>query len=179
MTFNTKLSVTGAAIAAVVISSCPVSAATIVTAFANGPFSRKHPVGVLPDTTLNTGNTYDFTFTLQNPGNLAFTQLSAQSVIGGSSTPQLIKYGLWSGTPGGGIFEGQSSLGFQPRIAFSPTAGDYYLKVITIAADNEVVSGTLSAAAPEPASWAMMLVGFGALGVVLRRGSRKTRSIAA
>ena len=40
--------------------------------------------------------------------------------------------------------------------------------------DRDIVSGTLSGSAtPEPASWALMLVGFGGLGAVLR--SRRAR----
>jgi PEP-CTERM motif len=39
-------------------------------------------------------------------------------------------------------------------------------------------NGTFSASVPEPASWAIMLVGFGALGAVMRQARRKSPAVA-
>ena len=145
-----------------------------------GPFSLNNPLGTLPATKMVNGNTYDYTFTLVDPlGNAASTQVSAQLLAQSGSTPQLIQYSLYSGTPGSGTFQSQSNLDFSPTIAFTPAAGDYYVEVDFIAKSGEVAGGTLTAGVPEPASWAMMLVGFGALGVALRRRAAKTASLAA
>ena len=44
---------------------------------------------------------------------------------------------------------------------------------------QEVVGGTITTAVPEPASWAMMLVGFGAMGVALRRRAMTAAPVSA
>ncbi len=180
MTHKGKLLFAGAAMFSALIANSPVAAATVITAFTTGPFSLGNSLGTLPATKLKIGNTYDFTFTLEDPlGTTTSTQIQAQLLAHNSSTPQLMQYSLYTGTPGSGTFQSQSSLDYSPTIAFSPAAGDYYLEVNYIAANNEVAGGTLTAAVPEPASWAMMLAGFSALGVALRRRATKNATMAA
>ncbi len=179
MTISVKTLFAGAALISALALSTAASAVTVITPFMGGPFSLANPLGTLPATKMKTGNTYDYTFTLVDPlGTSASTQVSAQLLAHSASTPELIQYSLYSGTPGSGTFLSQSSLDFSPTISFTPAAGDYYVEVNFIAASGEVAGGTLTAAVPEPASWAMMLVGFGALGVALRRRAAKTASVA-
>ncbi len=179
MTISAKTLFAGAALISALVLSTAASAVTVITPFLGGPFSLSNSLGTLPATKMKTGNLYDYTFTLVDPlGTSASTQVSAQLLAHSLSTPELIQYSLYSGTPGSGTFLSQSSLDFSPTISFTPAAGDYYVEVNVISASGEVAGGTLTAAVPEPASWAMMLVGFGALGVALRRRAAKTASFA-
>jgi hypothetical protein len=176
MTISVKTLFAGAAIVSALAIAAPASAATIIVAFTGGPFSLTNPIGTLPATPLIKGNNYDFTFTMVPPlgGNTTSTQLQAQSQS--PATPQLISYQLYQGTPGSGTLLAVSALDFSPVVAFNAEAGDYYIEVLSsqIAKSGEVASGSVAAVAvPEPASWAMMLVGFGALGFAMRRRSAK------
>lgn len=148
------------------------SAMTVIKAFTGGPFSLLNPLGTLPATKLLKGNTYDFTFSMVQPlkGAASSTQVSAQLLAHGTSTPELIQYSLFSGAPGSGSFISQSALDYSPTITFRPEVGAYYLKVDVVSRFGETVGGTLTTApVPEPGAWAMMLLGFGSLGGVLRR----------
>ncbi len=180
MTNSLKTLIAGAAVLSVLAIAAPASAVTIVTPFLSGPFSLTNPLGTIPATKLVTGNTYDFSFTLATPvGSATSVQLLAQLLKHGQSTPEMIQYSLYSGTSGSGTFITQSSSDFSPTIAFTPAAGNYYVEVNYIAVSGEVAGGTLTSSVPEPASWAMMLVGFGALGVALRRRAAKVASVTA
>ena len=173
MTFHAKSLFAGAAVAATLAFAGSVSAATIITALETGPFSLTNSIGTLPATALQGGNTYDFTFSLTQPlaGNTTSVQMQAQSK---PSNPELIQYSLYSGTPGSGTLLSQSLLDFSPTIAFSGDVGDYYLEVDVLSKSGEVASGSITlSSAPEPATWAMMLVGFGGLGFALRRRAAK------
>lgn len=55
----------------------------------------------------------------------------------------------------------------------------YYIKFDVISVNNEVAGGTFTTAVPEPASWAMILAGFGALGLALRRRATQNVTLAA
>ncbi len=174
MSLKLKLLAAGSIMLSVVITTTPVSAATVIKAFAGGPFSVANPLGTLPAIKLSKKNTYDFTFSLvADPGSFASVQLLAQLLTKGTSIPEQIQYSLFKGVPSTGAFLAQSSLDYSPTIAFKPEVGSYYVRVDEITANNEVVGGTITTAVPEPASWAMMLVGFGALGGVLRRRGAK------
>jgi PEP-CTERM motif len=60
---------------------------------------------------------------------------------------------------------------------FATTAGDSYTLRLNFTEDNPNENGFLvttnASAVPEPATWAMMLVGFGAFAVALRSSRRK------
>ena len=59
---------------------------------------------------------------------------------------------------------------------FNLTAGTYYLKFIGDASRSSSYSGTIDIAPiPEPATWAMMVAGIAAVGVVLRRRAQNVR----
>jgi hypothetical protein len=162
----------GAAAFALAAVAPAASAMTVVKAFIGGPFSLVNPLGSIPATKLLKGNTYDFTFTMVQPLKAAIssTQVSAQLLAHSASTPEIIQYSLYSGAPGSGSFVSQSTLDYSPTITFRPEVGAYFLQVDVVKRVGETVGGTLTTApAPEPAAWAMMLLGFGALGGVMRR----------
>ena len=174
MSLSVKTLFAGAAVLTALVATAPASAATIVVPYENGPFSLLNPLGTLPATKLIKGNDYDFTFTMVQPlvGSITSVQVQAQFLGGGVSTPELIQYQLYAGTPGSGTWLAQSSNDFSPVVALNFAAGDYYIEVTSdeISKSKEVASGSITTApAPEPASWAMMLVGFGALGFAMRR----------
>lgn len=58
------------------------------------------------------------------------------------------------------------------RVVFDGIGGDG-----GFALDNVVLNSPMAAAVPEPGTWALMLVGFGAVGVSMRR-RRSEREIA-
>jgi hypothetical protein len=80
---------------------------------------------------------------------------------------------IWGGVPPG---NGDQSLGLRVRYDFGSNPVD---KIIFSSSSNSFEFDTLAASVgvPEPATWAMMLVGFGALGAVLRR--RRALALAA
>jgi hypothetical protein len=60
------------------------------------------------------------------------------------------------------------------------TAGQSYLNVYTTLFPGGEIRGQLAAAVPEPATWMMMLLGFGAIGATMRRTWRvKARPVVA
>jgi hypothetical protein len=61
---------------------------------------------------------------------------------------------------------GNAVFGFQPELVGEPPAGDS----VGLILDNVSLDVT---AVPEPASWAMMIVGFGLVGAVSRRRQAK------
>lgn len=70
--------------------------------------------------------------------------------------------------------------GWQGFTYTAPTTGAYTLQLgVRNAGDNAASSGAvidnvgLSAAVPEPAGWAMMILGFGAIGLLLRSDRRR------
>ncbi len=58
------------------------------------------------------------------------------------------------------------------------TSGEAF-SVLETAVNGQVLRGVSLAPVPEPATWAMMLVGFGGLGATLRMGRRKQHAFAA
>lgn len=71
------------------IAASPVAAATIITAFVTGPFSLRSSLGTLPATKLKAGNTYDFTFTLEDLlETTTTTQVQPRLLAHNSSTPK-------------------------------------------------------------------------------------------
>jgi len=159
--------------------SAPASAADIVSSFeANGS---------LPAVQMSRNNTYDFTFTTSPslPINSVVTLSMISDVIvvnnqgKSESEPQKLQYQLYWGDPGSGMFLAQSLSTTDPLISFNPIPGQLYVEISPdqIARDGETVSGSLTttlSAVPEPATWAMMSLGFGALGGVARRRRRRS-----
>jgi hypothetical protein len=82
------------------------------------------------------------------------------------------------------LAEAQGPSGWRTFTYTAPTAGSYELK---LAARNVIDAGfssgavldnvAISSAVPEPATWAMMLLGFGATGAMLRSDRRRTLAL--
>jgi hypothetical protein len=168
----------GAAILTALVATA-ASAATFIVPLAGGPFSLTNALATFPGTELLAGNTYDFTFSMAQPlnGSTATIQIQAQAQKSGDNEP--ITYDFYSGDPGSGSFLGTSSTGTNANLTFNPGVSDYYVQVtpayIAEGKTGEALSGTiLISTVPEPAAWALMLVGFGGLGATLRRRATKT-----
>ena len=79
-------------------------------------------------------------------------------------------------TPAGGVLD-TSPLTPGAALADALPAGDYFLKVVAATLPSNLstyrigptLSATVLAVVPEPASWAMMILGFGLIGTTLRR----------
>jgi hypothetical protein len=176
VTNNFKALAVGVALAASLAAVSPASAVTIVKPFLGGPFTGGD-LGTIAAIKLLKANTYDFTFTLLPGAGPVLTQLQA-SVSGPVSEP--IQFTLFSGTPGSGAFVDMSTLMIGPSLTDSLTAGSYYVQVDFIAQNKELLTGGLQVSAiPEPGAWALMLIGFGGMGLALRRRSAKLASATA
>ena len=180
MSISAKSLFAGAAIIAA-LAATSASAVTIVVP--GGPFSLANPLATFPGTDLDKADTYDFTFTVGAPtGTLATIQIQAQAQKTGDN--ETIQFALYSGSPGSGSFLATSSSGTNANIEFNPSSGSYYVEVtpayIKEGASGEALSGTiLISSVPEPAAWALMMVGFGGLGATLRRRAAKSTPLPA
>lgn len=152
--------------------AAPADSATI--AITGGPFSGTNPIGAFPVIALNSSDTYDFTFSLVPPlGGDTQEQIEAQSrPTVGPGSPEPIQFDLYSGTPTGSNSRiATSTRSTSAFLAEDLAPGNYFVQVTPgdIAVNNEVLSGSLvTASVPEPASWALMILGVGAIGATLR-----------
>jgi hypothetical protein len=177
---QTRLSalLAGAAVLAT-LGATAASAATIIVPIPGGPFNLVNSLATLPGTILNKANTYDFTFTMDNPlkGSVSTVQIQAQAQHTGDN--ETITFDLYSGDPGGTHgYLATSSTGTNANILYNATPGDYYVQItpayIKQGVNKEALSGTiLTSSVPEPAAWGMMLLGFGVVGGSLRVARRR------
>ena len=121
------------------------------------------------------GGDYYYTFTTSGEYDLEFTEtgtLDAAFV----DNPFTVSTGS---VPGSGTTEATSTFGTVSSFAnVILDAGTYTLLVPDTTAD-EAISGNVSAAAvPEATSWALMLLGVGAVGAVMRRRPRVASAVA-
>jgi hypothetical protein len=163
-----KLLTSFALSAAAMLAASPSHAVNI--ALATGPFSvPADPSGVIPAGTFASGtNVYDFTFTILGGPYKGLMQLQA-STLGG--VPQSVAFKLFDGVPGSGVFVANSG-GTSTAAALSHVVGtgDHFFELNTAGAPLELVTGGLTlSVVPEPATWALTLLGVGALGAALRR----------
>jgi opacity protein-like surface antigen len=147
------------------------SAAQVITLTA--PAADGSLSGAFSDTALSAGSFTDtFTFTVPT------------GVLGSTLDP-LTNVDFSSVTLNGQKFNVSSTgaVEFQSLANFAVTGGTQTLVVSGTSGGNGSFAGTLAfaagaaAAVPEPASWALMLLGFGGLGAVLRQ-RRRTLSFA-
>jgi hypothetical protein len=155
--------------AGLALASGPAHALTAIP-FSTGPFSLPgDPAGVIPSGTFDTGGaTDDFTFTTVGGTYKTLMQMQSSDFTG---TPQFISFDLFKGSPGGGVFVASSGGTPTAPTLLTLVKGTYYLQVTPPSAQpKQLVTGglLLEARAPEPGVWAMMLIGFGALGASLR-----------
>jgi hypothetical protein len=154
------------------------SAATIVDPIVSGPVNTvsnfdtvSNTIGTILGFHAVAGDTYDFTFTLGGTVS-SDSNSQLQAVFRGNG--QAIPFTLFSGVPGSGVSVASSVGTTGPTLEKTISPGAYYLQTGPITVNNELVSGSIDfAPVPEPATWAIMLVGFGAIGGAMRSTRRK------
>jgi len=153
-----------AAAVALLSVSAPAQAATVIPVI-NSPFTTAGQVGGF-FTLTNTPATYDFTFSLTK----AFKTF-AQLQLNGAAP---VSFSLFSGAPGSGSLVFSSGApSTAPSFSGLLGVGSYYLETVKTTGKTDLISGAISVSAvPEPATWAMMIVGFFGLGAMLRRSRR-------
>jgi hypothetical protein len=168
MRLSTKLLATAVAAAGVMLASAPASALTVAPLAApSGPYNLANPNGSVTATHVFKNDTYNFTFTTTGRFDV-LAQLQASL-----TTPRPLVFSLYSGAPGSGTLVTTSGAPITgPAIDAILGAGSYYLQIAgsDVAVNNELVTGGITlSAVPEPATWAMMITGFGLLGLAARR----------
>jgi len=125
-------------------------------------------VNLYQDIATTIGQTYTFGFTQEMDGSSTVDTFTAS--FGGNTVLSL------SNTAGNGIFNVRSysvtATSALTRVAFS-FAGNNFQNF-----DNVTLQASGAAPVPEPATWAMMIGGFGLVGGALRRHRRSDRSAA-
>ena len=133
------------------------------------------------------GNTLDFTFTLTSAALLRVTdgyddgdQFSVTINGVTSATSPGVFDGTYIGTAWNQPFSDPATGALFSHATYDLGPGTYV--VTGIVTQSPFFSGAgaiqLGGVVPEPATWAMMLVGFGGLGAVLRRARRTTAALA-
>ncbi|HEV2651336.1 MAG TPA: PEPxxWA-CTERM sorting domain-containing protein [Rhizomicrobium sp.] len=153
------------------------TAKVLVNGVSGGTLTLASPdddLGTITAIKLKTGYTYDFTFTTDATYDV-LSQLQA-SIAGKPATSLNIGFDLYSGLPGSGTFLDSSDFTVGPSLDTILKAGNYYLQVNPgqIVKNMELTSGSvaITAALPEPAAWISMIVGFGAIGGLMRTARR-------
>lgn len=124
-----------------------------------------------------------YNFTLASAGVLGLTLQSIGAAANSDINFSLVRLN----PPGGGnnvrlVDRSTGNVEFYSLSDISATAGDYALRLegsVAGPAPNAAYSGTISfapGAVPEPAAWAMMILGMGAIGIAMRRQKRPSGS---
>lgn len=174
------------ACASALVSTAPALAAVTYSSGATSVGSSgSYTLSLTTDGTfgsLNSGNITDFSINISDVGgSLTLTPGNAGFLIGGglSATDTGLFFDYSSG--GYALFQnpspgsGQNFLCFASLIcggysgATNLLVGSDYSTVSTTAYQGTVQIGSVNGAVPEPATWAMMLLGFGGIGLAVRR----------
>jgi len=186
---NLRTTILGSAFAAAVLLTAGGAGAvtTLVIPMVGGPVSglnTEDEIGLLKGGLL-TSHIYDFTFSVDAPlapGGTISTDLQAQSqaIVDGVTTgvAQVISFSLYSGTPGVGTptLIATSNPSISSTLTEALGIGSYFIQITPaqIAKSGETPSGTvIGSAVPEPATWAAMFLGFGAIGASMRKSRRR------
>lgn len=189
----TRIAVNAAALllaGGLALAAPAANAATITTQLVApaGPYNLGNPVGNIPSQTLakypslrgfyidetkNKNNKYNFVFTI-SPGTYDLhTTMSAFAPVLG---PLPVQYRLLKGVPGqlGNLLLGVSPLALNPSIDVDDvTGGNYFMQLLPSGVSSpkkeEWVNGQIELTVPEPATWGMMILGVGMLGLAARR----------
>ncbi len=152
----------GAAAAALLgFAALPASAASVISSV-----SFAGPLGTITAFKAATGTTYDFTFSIVGAQDVL---AQVQASMSKPAVIEPIDFKLYSGAPSTGTLLGSSVFASGANYEQVLTSGSYYIELGSIAVNNELVSGSVELTpVPEPATWAMMMVGIGGLGLSLR-----------
>jgi len=175
-----KLAATAAFSVGVMLAAAPAHAATVNLALGGpaGPYNLSNPTGIIVPNFLHgygliKTKTYNFTFSV-SPG--AYTLLADMTKYGASTVmggPQPVAFYLYSGTPTGvHSLLGFSGSALNATFTTNITGGNYYMQLrpVDIAGPDQLVRGGITLSAiPEPATWGLMITGFGLLGLAARR----------
>ena len=176
-----------AVLAATAAISAPVSAATVATngnLTANDPIFNSPNSGNPPTTTASGSFAYDvFGFTVNTAGvyDIAANSNAFDTYLGlyrGSFDPQ-------SPLTNALQYDDDSGPGFNSLISRSLSTGTQYFAVVTSFAPEARGAYSLTftgpgtatigtGAVPEPATWAMMILGMGAVGFAMRSAKRRS-----
>jgi hypothetical protein len=169
----------------VALTAASASAATVINSVIPATLNVAGPtIGTIDGLDVTKPNDYDWTFDIAGNPAGGLSQLQASFVANfKTSTSEPIAFSLFSGAPGSGTLIETSALQVGPSLFNTPlAAGDYFIQLTSadIAQSGEEVSGSVQlfpiAATPEPATWAMMLIGVGMAGGALR-AARKSRRL--
>jgi hypothetical protein len=129
------------------------------------------------------GSTVYFSFKLPTTALLQSSMLLTYTPKNKPAVNAPVQFALFKGlcgattcTPAGGALD-TSPLTPGAALADALPGGDYFLKVIAATVPSKLstyrigptLSATFLAVVPEPANWAMMILGFGLIGTALRR----------
>ena len=195
MTFRTKIFGSALTVALILAAGSAGAVTTITTALVGGPVSglnTEDEIGLVKGGLL-TSHIYDFTFSVAAPvapGGTVSTDLQAQAQVFIKGVPtgvaESISFDLFSGTPGAGAaptpitsptFIGASVPSISSTLTEALGVGNYHIQITPaqIAKSGETPTGSVIATAvPEPATWAVMFLGFGAVGASMRRSAPST-----
>lgn len=146
------------------VTAMPASAATLLFSFAS-----------------NLGTAHDFSFSLDSSPSIASSSSAGFDVsgvaltYGGSPYTDVLSFYTASATGGMSDIHGQGLFDlYGPTVFSGPTSaptfapGSFTLNFATGAPEGILTISSVSGV-PEPLTWMMMLLGFGAIGVVVRR----------
>jgi hypothetical protein len=160
------------------VLAAALAAGAIVAASSAGATTYINETGKLASTTLTESNSPEaFAFNNAVSGDvyyLNFTVTGADLESQAQANVKLLgaqdlDLSLWSGTFGkSGATEIDSTSGIGPDLIDPIKGGNYFIEIEDTGASKALVSGSISVV-PEPAAWAMMILGMGGMGVLLRR----------
>lgn len=182
---------TFATLAAVVALAAPARAATEVTVENIGAVFNESlalPAEDTPGSGIGFEQFFEFTLPVTETVTLSVSDsaIGAQRIVGG-----LLSLNDWTSNAGVSPFQPLGALiessalanvigGQEGTVAPDPLhAGSYFAEVSGVSGSSPIhiaIDGTITAVAtPEPATWAMLALGFGVLGLIGRRSRRAAR----
>lgn len=185
----TKLAAGAASAIAVFMAPCAYAAQTFVLSFNNGTSELAGTIttnGVIGGVTASDILGWSFSLTGVPGSSLSSTDAGASYQCIGTSgcftaTPSTLTFDFLSGTPNDPYAVFQSgSLGVRflnqdSRVTHINGGAGAGLLIAEFIPPSDVVGVSDNAAVPEPASWALMISGFGLAGAALRQSRRRTR----
>ena len=165
-----------AAAAATLMAAAPMANAATALNFTFAPDGKS---AVASFNSSGVGTTFSDTYTFTLPAGFASTSLTTAAVNGTTDTAftNVMMNGVTLTTNSSGTIDAKSLL----NVAVNPGANTLVVNGTSgglYSYGGNISFAKLAAGVPEPASWALMMVGFGGLGAALR-SKRRARSVAA